>query len=129
MTVQLDHAIAPSRNKIAAARQLGELLGVPWSETGEGPFSPVYVNEGFTLDFVETHEPFPVHHFCFRVTDEKFDAILGRLKAAGIPYRSSVHGPVDMQVNTAYGGRMLYWNEPDGHAWEILTRSYARQPR
>ena len=23
---------------------------------------------------------------------------------------------------------MLYWNEPDGHQWEMLTVSYSRQP-
>jgi len=51
-----------------------------------------------------------------------------RLKTAGIPYRSSVRGPQDMQVNTDYGGRLVYWNEPDGHQWEILTVSYARPP-
>ena len=60
--------------------------------------------------------------------DAEFDAILGRIQAAGIPYRSSVRGPVDMKVNTDYGGRMVYWNEPDGHQWEILTVSYARNP-
>jgi catechol 2,3-dioxygenase-like lactoylglutathione lyase family enzyme len=129
MTIALDHAIAPSRNKIAAAKQLAELLGVSWSETGLGPFSPVYVSDSFTLDFVETDQPFPIYHFCFRVAEAEFDAILGRLKAAGIPYRSSVHGPVDMKINIQFGGRMLYWNEPDGHAWEILTSSYAREPK
>jgi hypothetical protein len=100
MAIALDHAIAPSRNKIAAAKQLAELLGVSWSETGLGPFSPVYVSDSFTLDFVETDQPFPIYHFCFRVTEAEFDAIWGRLKAAGIPYRSSVHGPVDMKINT-----------------------------
>jgi hypothetical protein len=34
-----------------------------------------------------------------------------------------------MQINTAHGGRIVYWNEPDGHVWEVLTVSYARQPR
>jgi hypothetical protein len=34
-----------------------------------------------------------------------------------------------MQVNTQYGGRIVYWNEPDGHVWEALTVSYARQPQ
>jgi len=92
-----------------------------------GPFFAVYVNDGLTLDFIATDEPFPVYHFCFRVTDADFDAILGRLQAAGIPYRSAVRGPVDMAVNTDYGGRMLYWNAPDGHQWEMLTASYARQ--
>ena len=98
-----------------------------WAESGAGPFSPVFVNRGFTLDFVETAEPFPVYHFCFRVKQAEFDAILARLQAAGIAYRSSVRGPMDMKVNTDYGGNMVYWNEPDGHQWEMLTVSYARQ--
>jgi hypothetical protein len=39
--------------------------------------------------------------------------------------RDHVHGPEDMQVNTRYGDRIVYWNEPDGHQWEMLTVSYA----
>src|SRR3954471_20809699 len=98
MSIQLDHTIVPSRDKVAGARLLAELLGVPWSESGLGPFAPVYVNDGLTLDFIDTKENFPVYHFCFRVGQAEFDAILGRIKAAGIKYRSNVHGPVDMQV-------------------------------
>jgi len=128
MSIELDHSIVPSHHKVASAKLLGELLGVPWSASGLGPFSPVYVNDGLTLDFVETAEPFPVYHFCFRVGQPEFDAILGRIEAAGIPYRSRVHGPMDRQINTDYGGSMIYWNEPDGHQWEILTVSYARRP-
>jgi catechol 2,3-dioxygenase-like lactoylglutathione lyase family enzyme len=123
----LDHFTVPSRDRVASARLLAGLLGVPWSETGVGPFSPVYVNEGLTLDFDETAEPFPILHFCFRVSEEEFDAILGRIRAAGIEYRSRVRGPVDRQVDTEHGGRIVYWNEPDGHQWELLTLSYARR--
>jgi catechol 2,3-dioxygenase-like lactoylglutathione lyase family enzyme len=126
MTIELDHTIVPSRNKVASARLLAELLGVPWAEAGAGPFSPVYVNGGLTLDFVETDEDFPVYHFCFRVGEQEFDSILSRIQSAGIQYRSAPHGPVDMKINTDYGGRIIYWNEPDGHVWEILTASYAR---
>ena len=104
---------------------LGELLGVPWAAQGLGPFAPVYLNDGLTLDFFETSEPFPVEHFCFRVSPSEFEEILARIRAAGIAYRSSVHGPVDMQVNAEYGN--FYWNEPDGHQWELLTVSYARK--
>ena len=129
MTIHLDHAIVPARDKIASARRLAELLGVPWAEHGPGPFAPVYVNEGLTLDFIETDEDFPIYHFCFRVDDDEFDAILGRIRAAGIPYRSSVRGPVDGVINTDHGGRLFYWNDPEGHQWELLTVSYARQPR
>jgi hypothetical protein len=125
MTVHIDHTIVPSRNKVASARLLAELLGVPWAATGVGPFSPVYVNDGFTLDFIQTDEPFPVYHFCFRVPQAEFDAILARICAAGIPYRSTVRGPIDMKVDPHYGN--VYWNEPDGHQWELLIVSYARR--
>lgn len=128
MTIELDHFIVSCRDQVASAKMLGELLGVPWSATGIGPFSPVYLNDGLTLDFIETAEDFPVEHFCFRVSPEEFDAILDRIKAAGIKFRSSVRGVVDMRVSTQFGGMGVYWNEPDGHQWEMLTVSYARQP-
>lgn len=127
MAIQLDHFIVPTRNKAASAERLAGLLGVPWAKTALGPFSPVFVNDGLTLDFFETGEPYEIHHYCFRVSDAEFDAILARLVDAGIPYRSKVRGPVDNKVDTDYGGRIAYWNDPDVHQWEILTVSYARQ--
>ena len=42
--------------------------------------------------------------------------------------RSTVACLAHMQINTEHGGNMIYWNEPDGHQWEMLTVSYARQP-
>ena len=128
MPVELDHTIVPSHHRVASAKRLAELLDVPWSESGIGPFSPVYVNAGLTLDFIDDPSAFPVQHFCFRVDEASFDSILARITAAGIAYRSAVRGPVDLRVNTDYGGRMVYWNEPDGHQWEMLTASYARSP-
>jgi catechol 2,3-dioxygenase-like lactoylglutathione lyase family enzyme len=129
MPVQLDHFIVPSHNRIASAKMLADLLGVPWSETAFGIFSPVYLNDGLTLDFVQTDEDYPVHHYCFRVPPDEFDAILARIRAAGIDYRSTVRGPVDFAVDTRFGDKGIYWNEPDGHQWEMLTASHARQPR
>jgi len=127
MSVQLDHFIVPCRNQIASAKMLAELLGVPWAETTLGPFSPVFINDGLTLDFQQTDEAYPIAHYCFRVSQDEFDAILTRLQASGIPYRSRVTGPMDLKINKEYGGDMIYWNEPDGHQWEMLTVSYARQ--
>jgi hypothetical protein len=126
--IELDHFIVSARDKVAAAKLLGELLGVPWAPSGIGPFAPVYLNDGLTLDFIDTDEAFPVEHFCFRVSDVEFDAILARIEKAGIAYRSSVRGPVDGNVDTQFGGRGVYWNEPEGHQWEMLTVSYARHP-
>ncbi|HEU4775634.1 MAG TPA: VOC family protein [Telluria sp.] len=127
MTIHLDHIMVPAKDRLASARLIAHLLGVPWSETGIGPFAPVFVSDGLTLDFDTCDGPVPLTHYCFRVSDTEFDAILGRLRAAGIAFRSSVHGPVDNAVDTAHGGKIVYWSEPDGHAWEMLTVSYARQ--
>jgi hypothetical protein len=124
MAIQLDHVIVPSRDPIAAARALAGLLDVPWQEA-QGPFTPVYVNEALTLDFAD-RDGFEGHHYCFRVSDAEFDAIHGRIQAARIPYRSSPLGETDMQVNRRLGGKNLYWQDADGHLWEILTVSYAR---
>ena len=124
--IELDHFIVPCRDQLASAKKLADLLGVPWAKTALGPFSPVFINDGLTLDFLQTDEAYPISHYCFRVSEQDFDAILARLKAAGIEYRSEVHRPVDMKINTDYGGRMVYWNVPDGHQWEMLTVSYAR---
>ena len=128
MPIQLDHILVQSHDRVASAKLLAELLGVPWAESGVGPFSPVFVNEGLTLDFDESEGAFPPLHYCFRVSQAEFDAILGRIKAAGIQFRSAVHGPVDLKIDTAHGGSIVYWNEPGGHVWEMLTESYARQP-
>jgi hypothetical protein len=107
MTIELDHAIVPSRDSRAAAELLAALLGVPWAESGAGPFCPVYVSEGLTLDFDQAEAPFPVQHYCFRVSEAEFDGIVTRLRDRGIAYRSTPHGPADMQINTGHGGRIV----------------------
>ena len=124
MAIQLDHVIVPSHDRLAGAKFLAELLDVPWAES-QGSFTPVYVNDGLTLDFAD-RDRFEGHHFCFRVGEEAFDAIFGRIQSARVPYRSHPRGENDMQINARLGGKNLYWDDADGHLWEILTVSYAR---
>jgi catechol 2,3-dioxygenase-like lactoylglutathione lyase family enzyme len=123
MTIRLDHLIVPSRNPIEGAKFLAGLLDVPWEERLD-PFAPVHVNDTLTVDFA-ARDTFESHHYCFGVGDAEFDAILGRIQAAGIKYRSRPRGENDMRINTRVGGRGVYWEDADGHLWEILTASYA----
>lgn len=123
---QLDHLMIPSRNKEAAAQQLATILGVDWAPAKVGPFAAVHVNQDLTIDFDQWNEEFPKGHYCFRVSDAEFQAILGRIQSAGMAYRSLPHGPEDNQVNTSLGSKIVYWSQPDGHVWELLTVSYAR---
>jgi hypothetical protein len=129
VAIALDHQIVPAHDREAAARRLAEVLGVPWSaQAAAGPFSAVYVSDALTLDF-DTHDggALPILHYAFHVDEATFDGIVSRLQTLGIDWRSTPHGPVDRQINTLHGGRMVYWSEPDGHVWEALTVSYARQ--
>lgn len=128
MTIELDHLKVSSRNQRAAAARLAAILDVPWAPATAGPFCAVFVNAGLTLDFDQVGSAaLPAEHYCFRLSDAEFDALLTRLPMLGVAYRSQPHGPVDMQVNLNHGGRIVYWSEPDGHVWEALTVSYARQ--
>jgi len=36
MQIELDRTLVPSHHKLASARLLADLLGVPWAETGPG---------------------------------------------------------------------------------------------
>ena len=126
MAIQLDHLIVPSHDPVASAQSLAHLLDVPW-QAQPGHFTPVYVNDSLTLDFA-ARDTFASHHYCFHVTDEEFDGIFERVLASDTPYRSTPLGEEDRQLNTRLGGRNFYWTDSDGHIWEVLTVSYARQP-
>ena len=120
MTIYLDHTIVPARDKEAAARFFARIFGLSY----DGPqshFAPVRVNEFLTMDF-DTDDNFERHHYAFRVNDEEFDAIFGRVKDAGIPYGP---GPdkADMHINERRGGRGLYFDELNGHSIELMTHA------
>ncbi len=125
MAILLDHVIVPSHQPISSAERLAGLLGVPWEEQ-VGHFTPVYINDTLTLDFDES-ERFERHHYCFHVGEAEFDGIFERVRGAGIKHRSTPRGDDDLQINTRMGGRNFYWNDEDGHLWEVLTVSYARR--
>ena len=120
MTVQLNHTIVPARDKVASAEFFAGIFGVPF-EGVKGHFAPVPVNETLTLDF-DNRPSFESHHYAFHVSDDEFDAIFARVKAAGLTYGSEPTSKTDMQINTRRGGRGFYFPDPNGHSLELLTR-------
>jgi len=121
--VVLDHTIVAARDNHRSAVFLADILGLPEPET-LGPFALVRVGESTTLDFVETDGPVTSQHYAFRVTEAEFDAAFARIKDHDLPYWADPQQHEPGQINTWDGGRGVYFEDPNGHLLEILTRSY-----
>jgi catechol 2,3-dioxygenase-like lactoylglutathione lyase family enzyme len=120
MTITLNHTIVPAHDKQASAQFFAEIFGLGYMRGG-GHFAPVQVNDTLTLDFAEA-ETFGVHHYAFHVDDEEFDAILVRVRAAGLPYGSEPWSLANGRLNHRSGGRGFYFRDPNGHVLELMTR-------
>ncbi len=120
MTIELDHTIVPSRDKVAAASFIARIFGFDY-DGAVSHFAPVRVNDRLTLDFDDDDE-FEHHHYAFKVSDAEFDDIFGRIEAEGVVYGSLPGRMEDMQINHRRGGRGVYFRDADGHSWELLTR-------
>jgi len=120
MAIVLDHTIVPARDKDASARFFAQIMGLTYSGTS-GHFAPVRVNDSLTFDF-DNRDSFESHHYAFYISDDEFDAILARVKAAGRTFGSGPMTPEDGKVNTRRGGRGFYLADLDGHLLEVMTR-------
>jgi catechol 2,3-dioxygenase-like lactoylglutathione lyase family enzyme len=126
MSVELNHIIIPSHDRRAAAEFLAGILGLPVG--GEwGPFVPVQMANGVTLDFVDSDD-IRTQHCAFLVSEGEFDESFARIKDAGIDYWADPHHQQPSRINHHYGGRGVYFDDPSGHNMEILTQPYGATP-
>lgn len=125
-TVQLNHTAVYARDRQLSAEFIATILGL---EVGNpiGPFLPVDLGNGVTLDYYEKRdEPIQSQHYAFLVPDAQFDTMIGRLEAVGVMYYADPGHTEPGRTNGMFGGRGAYFDDPDGHNMEILTRPYVR---
>ena len=123
MPVQLNHTIVSARDKHESATFLATMLGVS-APVPFGPFMVVEVDNDVSLDFLETSGPVTPQHYAFLVSESEFDAIFGRIRERGLPYWADPGRRHEGEINTNDGGRGVYWEDPNGHFLEIITRPY-----
>lgn len=132
MPISLNHTIVHARDRDATARFLTEILGLP-AHRVFAHFAVVQVGET-SLDLVETDQEIASRHFAFLVDEAAFDAILGRIKARRLPIWADPYKREPDRINHRDDGRGVYFEDPNGHLLEILTKPYgsggaaARQP-
>ncbi|MGW1157399.1 VOC family protein [Streptomyces sp. NPDC002513] len=123
MAVELNHTIIAAHDKVASARFLADLLGLEVAPD-YGPFVPVQMPNGVTLDYMETDDSIAPQHYAFLVSEDDFDAIFARVREAGLTYWADPHHHRPGAINHNDGGRGTYFDDPNGHNLEILTRPY-----
>ncbi|MGH8773339.1 MAG: VOC family protein [Burkholderiales bacterium] len=121
MAIELNHTVVPARDKVAAAKFFARILGLSFDESAVDYFAPVRVNGALTLDFSDSKRA-AIHHYAFKVSEEEFDAMFKRIQQEGIRYGSGPPNAFDdMKINYRGGGRGVYFRDPNGHIYELLT--------
>jgi catechol 2,3-dioxygenase-like lactoylglutathione lyase family enzyme len=122
MAVRLNHTIVAARDRDASARFLTEILGLS-APLRMGPFAIVPIGDT-SLDFMESDGEITAQHYAFLVTELEFDEIFARIRARGLTYWSDPSRKRRGEINEWDGGRGVYWDDPNGHLLEIITRPY-----
>ncbi|MFI6656674.1 VOC family protein [Streptomyces sp. NPDC050523] len=123
MTVQLNHTIVAAHDKQTSARFLADILGLEVSPR-YGPFVPVQIPNGVTLDYMDAGGEITPQHYAFLVSEDEFDTIFARIRDTGLTFWADPFHHRPGEINRNDGGRGAYFEDPGGHSLEIITRPY-----
>jgi catechol 2,3-dioxygenase-like lactoylglutathione lyase family enzyme len=123
MSVTLNHTIVHCRDRESTAAFYADLLGLE-TPTAYGPFLVLELANEVSLDFLQTGPDVHPQHYAFLVSDDEFTAIFGRIQERGLDYWADPFHQQPGRTNDHDGGRGVYWEDPNGHNLEIITRPY-----
>jgi catechol 2,3-dioxygenase-like lactoylglutathione lyase family enzyme len=125
MAVQLNHTIVWVHNQKESADFLTSILGLP-QPARFGPFLVVALDNDVSLDLYEKgDEKISLQHYAFLMTEDEFDAIFARIRERKLEYWADPGRTKAGEIYREFGGRGLYFMDPNGHLLEIMTRPYA----
>lgn len=123
MPVELNHTIVWCSDKTASSAFLADILGLPAPKPFHH-FMVVELDNGVSLDFMQKEGEVSRQHYAFLIGDEQFDAIYGRISERGLDHWADPGRTKPGEINRHDGGRGVYFEDPDRHLLEILTRPY-----
>jgi catechol 2,3-dioxygenase-like lactoylglutathione lyase family enzyme len=123
VSVQLNHTIVWCRDKQTSATFFTEVLGLQ-SATPFGPMLVVQLNNNVSLDFCENEDKISSQHYAFLIGEDDFDQTLARIHDRGLQYWADPGKHRTGEINRNDGGRRVYFEAPDGHLLEVITRPY-----
>lgn len=119
----LNHHIVAARKRDKTALFFTDVLGLE-APIQLGEFAVVQVSPDTTLDFLETTGEIHQQHYAFLVTETEFDQIFTRIKQRELDYWADPFRKHPGDINDWDDGRGVYFEDPNGHLLEILTRPY-----
>jgi catechol 2,3-dioxygenase-like lactoylglutathione lyase family enzyme len=123
---ELNHTIVWCSDKQRSATFLTDILGLPPARPFFH-FLVVDLQNGVSLDFYQKEGPIARQHYAFLVSDEEFDAGFERITSQGLSYWADPARTQPGEINHHFGGRGIYFFDPDEHLLELITRPYGAE--
>ena len=123
---ELNHTIVWCSDKQRSADFLTEILGLPPARTFFH-FLVVDLMNGVSLDYYQKEGPVAQQHYAFLVSDEEFDAGFERIQNQDLTYWADPARSKPGEINQHFGGRGVYFADPDGHLLELITKPYGSE--
>jgi catechol 2,3-dioxygenase-like lactoylglutathione lyase family enzyme len=123
MAIDFNHTIVAAQDSQASAQFLAEMLGLPAPKRW-GPFQMVTTENGANIDFMNSDREITRQHYAFLVSEPEFDEIFGRVRERSLAYWADPAQERSGEINHHDGGRGVYFEDPDGHLLEVITRPY-----
>ena len=120
---ELNHTIVWCSDKQRSANFLTDILG----EAPARPFLHFLVVDlanGVSLDYFQKDGSVSAQHYAFLVSDDEFDAAFARIEEQGLEHWADPARSQPGRINHHFGGRGIYFADPDNHLMELITRPY-----
>lgn len=123
MPAQLNHTIIWCHDKHLSSDFLSEILGLPTPQPFMH-FMVIPLANGVSLDYMEKTGDIALQHYAFLVSEDEFDTAFANIGRKGLTYWADPAKTLPGEINRHDGGRGCYFDDPNGHLLEILTRPY-----
>ena len=126
MGAELNHTIVWCHDKQVSANFLTEMLGRPAPHAFYN-FLVVDLDNNVSLDFMEKNGDIALQHYAFLIGEEDFDAVYGRIRERHLDHWADPARTQPGEINHHFGGRGVYFPDPNGHLLEVITRPYGSE--
>ena len=127
MAAKLNHTIVWCHDQERSATFLTEILGLPPPRRLLG-FLVVDLANDVSVDYMAAEsEPIALQHLAFLVSEEEFDGALARVRERTTEIWADPAKRQPGRINRHFGGRGFYFDDPNGHLLEIITRPYGSE--